>query len=353
MNEIKVDPNSAPLTQESSLHLACCSKNLEIVKVLITNVHYPADPNLENEAGITPFEEALYSGSMELVKLLLDECRVKVDVNRILKLSSTPLTFAIDCGNIALVKMLLESGADPNTCAKVKDIPICRAVEKENVDMCKLLLKYNSNPNVNHYAGLKLIYFAMRLDNFQLVQLLVEHGVDIVSNPTMTFTEAVLCKNSAILDHCMQHMYHHLGDKVEWNEAQLGYVPFTSHTASVLVLLRWGLYTRESDMKLQPTGFHLAAKYGSIEVMQVMMELKPQCLQERWLVDDDIPVELQINEAFTAELIAIRQQPSRLDVICRAKITQLLGYSPFTKVLNLPLPHKLKNFIQLKHIGVL
>ena len=54
LNDGKVDPNPSVPTQESALSIACRNKNLDIVRMLVTNQQHPADPNKPDSKEYTP-----------------------------------------------------------------------------------------------------------------------------------------------------------------------------------------------------------------------------------------------------------------------------------------------------------
>ena len=136
------------------------------------------------------------------------------------------------------------------------------------------------------------------------------------------------------------------------------------------VLLQWGIYTAKTlFINYIETALYTAVNKGAIKTMRMLVELRPSCLQEQWLVEGAIPeppaafsfssssynvLQHRIKECqkFAETLIEARKNPCSLMVLCRAKIIQSLGYKPFTKVPELPLPKAHKDFLMLKDVGL-
>ena len=83
----------------------------------------------------------------------------------------------------------------------------------------------------------------------------------------------------------------------------------------------------------------------------MLIEYNPYFLQDNWLVNNEIPFDIGPDKDlnFIKDLLAIRKQPPRLDMACRLKIIQQLGYNTMSKVKAVPLPRALKDFILFKH----
>ena len=150
-----------------------------------------------------------------------------------------------------------------------------------------------------------------------------------------------------ILDHLMQHAYNRRDEKVKWNISFLRCAIIKRSVSCLSVLLRWGIkYTPQPGLSL----LHSAAFSGQPELVKLLVEFNPWCLQDNFLVNHNIPSELEeADPSFTAELIEAQRQPLRLDVLCRAKIHEQLGFSLVTKAEYLQLPRSLNEFVQLKN----
>ena len=119
-----VNPNKLHRSHEAPvLFYACKQHNLEMVKLLITHPHRPANPNKRGKWGDVTYERLItyiidhngaYHKKLELATLLLKESLIKVDVNVETKQYGTPLINAAFKCDVEMVELLLSAGADIN-----------------------------------------------------------------------------------------------------------------------------------------------------------------------------------------------------------------------------------------------
>ena len=362
LKDNKVDPNqSGSGKRKSILRLACrhtnSCKNLDIVKLLITNTFHPADPNEAGKDGITPFIVAVKRQSIKLTQLLLTECLVPVNVNYKSR-RTTALMESVSVGNGPMVQMLLNAGADPNL--RCAHLPLQLAICCGYVDICKILVDNGSEINTS-IEGCRphctAIHVAAGCGNLLIVQYLLAQGADIFNlKSTSELISMVVMEDRAdILEYCLQYTYNKLGDNINyWRVALLRDALVFSARRCVSVLLCWGIYTCPQStvdiegkrrFNINRTLSTLADDADGIDSIKMMIELNPQCLQERWLVEQLVP-----HKASLEELIEARKHPPQLIHLCRAKVFQQLGYNPIPKAEKLPLPRMLKDFVKFKDI---
>ena len=305
LNVDEVDPNPSVHYMKSPLWIACENNNLEIVRLLITNEFHPADPNIPNKAGKNPLVEAVCQQKMDLATLLMKESQVTVNLNWTWDAYSL-LSLAVYHKCLPLVEMLLKGGANPNIPdVNISKLPICLAV-------------YDERPNL------------------QIVQLLLQYGADMKPCCDELFGHAVIGNYSGILELLLEHADDDL--LIGCNLCLLNLAIWHDAVACVLVLLHWGFFTTESV--LPPfCMFEPSVSLGNFTIMKMLVEVKPQCLQGNWMTS---------NLGAPAELIEARKHPVRLDILCRTKIIQQLGFKPTAKVEKLPLPRILKDFVQFR-----
>ena len=307
LNVDKVDPNPSVHYMKSPLWIACENNNFEIVRLLITNEFHPADPNIPYKAGKNPLVEAVCQRKTDLITLLMNESRITVNLNWTCYGFSS-LYWAVRHESVALVELLLKAGANPNIPKNnISKLPICWAV-------CD--------------------------GNLQIVQLLLQYGADMKPCCDELLEDAAYRNHCDVLEHLLQHAYNK--DLLSSCTGDLMCPAIVSSVVtSIKVLLRWGFFTNESMSSGVCCLFGVAAACANMTVLKMLVELKPQCLQESW------PYPFQ--KSFSAELIEARKHPARLDILCRSKIIQQLGFKPISKVEKLPLPRILKDFVQLKN----
>ena len=305
LNVDKVDPNLAVHQEKSPLWIACENNNLEIVRLLITNHFNPADPNIPYNGGTNPFVEAVCHLKMDLVTLLVKEANVAVNLNWMWGGCSL-LSWAVCSERVVLVEMLLKAGANPNVAENISKLPIYSAV----------------------YGG-----------NLQIVQLLLQYGADMKPCCNELLQDTAYRNHCDVLEHLLQHA-HNKNLLSSCTRDLMCLAIWHGVEESIKVFLRWGFFTNESMSSGVCCVFRVAAA-SNVAVLKMLIELKPQCLQES---------RISVHESFRAELIEARKHPIRLDILCRTKIIQQLGFKPISKVETLPLPRILKDFVQFKNL---
>ena len=365
-----VDPVHVQFNELSPLMIACCNNNLDIVRMLITNPHHPADPTLPDQDGRMPFEQALSSGSIELIEILITESLDTVNLNN-KDCHSTPLTLAARKGSLHVVWMLLSAGADPNLKPCSDDHPITIAIRARNTDLCKLLLRNGCDPNTvvppasnlvpcSVTESYMVINLAIRYSMLEIVQLLHDKDADIISTHYTILKASIESYNSEILEYCLRHVYKKLDIDVALQKSdQLLATAVKSHAGACLdVLLHWGNYSCNYSLSIWPESprvislFQMAAEYTNIKAMKMLIQFNPQCLQESWLVDKSSNTSRDLSvmhKTFWTEITEKQKHPSMLTILCRAKIIQRLGCKPVEKVQKLPLPNMLKSILQFKN----
>lgn len=109
-----------------------------------------ADPNLKGWAGLTPLHAAAMAGREEVVRLLLENGGSKTVNAKLSVTHITPLQYSAEADNYKIANMLLESGAD-----------------------------VQSKQTHSRYTAL---HCAVAEDaKTQIVQLMIDHGVDVMS----------------------------------------------------------------------------------------------------------------------------------------------------------------------------
>ena len=100
------DPDTVDLCQQSLLHHACQSLNMELVDYLVTSKHCgPGQPDIN---GNTPLHIACKSNSPEIVRYLLS--KAKSDIDAVNKQGQTPLGLTT---NVEIIKEFIRHGANP------------------------------------------------------------------------------------------------------------------------------------------------------------------------------------------------------------------------------------------------
>jgi ankyrin repeat protein len=185
-----------------SLFIAIKQNNLNAVIQLLIRENI----NIQNVNGFTPLNWAIFLNRIEIVSYLLDH---KANVNLPNNQGMTPLHYAcsLTCGSALLVTRLLAMGATVNVYNKDGWSPLyiammgdqydimtmlldrgidferepnpifCEAINTNNRRAIDLLLKYDINFNLIHYRYTSL-HLAIQLKDFNLIIILLERGAD-------------------------------------------------------------------------------------------------------------------------------------------------------------------------------
>lgn len=153
-----------------------------------------------NAAGVSPLHEAARLGHNGIARLLID---AKADVQHPDDQGRTPLHHAAANGHIHMVRLLIASGADINAKDQRKITPLQLALENDHLEIQKVLLSGKANVDIftaivmndrgrvkdillndpqaigKLHRGRTPLHEAVRLDNLDMVKMLLEHQADL------------------------------------------------------------------------------------------------------------------------------------------------------------------------------
>ena len=371
-----IDPNMPTFTGgPTPLLTACESNSLEAVRLLVTNQPFPADPNVSSY-GKCPLHVAVKEGYIKIVKVLVSEGIIKpdLDVEQVHNMQ-TPLLAAIYQNNFAMVSLLLKAGADANrtirnATAQHEYSPLLEAIYTGRLDICERLVYHGSDVNKVfgqegfHYSALTQ---AVQSGNLPIIQYLVENcNADIFVGHGKVLIHVTDNDRIDILDYLLRQAFKQLDD-TWWYGSILSAVleDFNYSPSLMIALLRWGIYTIPEKTGHQTfvytirkqSIFSKAAGLPCLNTINILTTLYPQCLQETWLIKKThiyrgcqlYSQNKDVHEVMT-RLKEERKYPARLTDLCRTVILKQLKYNPFPKIEQLPLPKKLKEFVQCKEV---
>lgn len=157
---------------KTSLHRAALNGYVEVCKALIDT---KADVNAADINGVTPLHWAAGSGHLAVVKLLLDN---KADVNRVSRWGTNALLHATwGTDRKELVELLISKGAKVHQRGSLGETPLSGAVGHGDRETFELLLRHNLDLNGTNEAGFTLLHIAVRGQQKEMVQRLLELGL--------------------------------------------------------------------------------------------------------------------------------------------------------------------------------
>ena len=391
--DAKADPNMCDIDGYAPIHHALKHGDIALVRLLLNESATKVDVNIQASDGCTPLVLAVKTKNIAIVKLLLEAksnpniCGV-VRYRNVLKdiaieygetpareYGETPLIIAIRQNDTAIAKLLTEAGADINFPCENGDYwytPFIMAVSQENLDMCELLIEHGYDVNMpilNKYHSVvhhSAVHLAAMI-NVDMVRYLVEKcNADIFVEPRRLLVNAIIDERPKTLDYILQHAYKLRDDEV-WRDYKFSWPLHEAldhqYVTVISVLLRWGLNNAVFNIPVLDLGYMLTVFPSKgvpiinipvcITVMKLLKQLYPHNLQdERFLNNrntNGFSYSLEMQQ-FLIELHRESKNPSCLNIMCRTKIFQQLGYNPIPKAKKLPLPTSLINFVQFQDV---
>lgn len=167
--------------QVTPLHVASRFDNLASVLVL---ANHGADVNAVNGEGWTSLHLAARNGNTKCVEVLIS---VGAELNAYLRPSQasprgklTPLHFAARHGHVECIEMLLKFAADVNIqSGSTKSSALHMAVSQKHLHCVLLLILYGAAINAQNCAGDSPLHLAARGGSEEIVELLLQAGVDL------------------------------------------------------------------------------------------------------------------------------------------------------------------------------
>ena len=267
----------------------------------------------------------------------------------------SPLMAAVQMGGHRIVELLLIAGSErTNINVRVNGrTPLMLACIKGDQEMCRILLRYGADVNVIRNDTNKPVtplYLAASQGHYEISELLLDHGAMLFESAKnwqdSTIIAAIHRKGFTILelflDYCNKKNLQ-IPLEILFNTA----LQRDSEECAIIVLHQ-GYYPMQ-EPHVSESGiscFQKAANCGFVKVMSMLLELNPQHGQEKWLVQNDIPVGLAQHSQFVFWLVECRKQAASLQNLCKSVILSQLNVYYIPKIDELPLPNALKKFLK-------
>ena len=287
--------------------MSLLQKGRQLIRAIMAWFRRPSIHNLNCFPGVHIPEDhdALSRG----VEKLLD---AGADINEI-KRNHTMLAVAAYCGDIVLGSVLIQFGADLNECGGQPEFsPLYVSIFCEMYHFAFFLATVGARfgdvgarvPSVILYAPLS----SRRPDVIKLV-------LDLIKDSNQ---------------------------KIHWEYVFLKTMWSGGLEACHLVFVRHGLLCFK-DASFFNRAFYTAATAGYFDLMDMLIELRPQVLQAKWLVEQTHPRRLEQNTEYVAKLQELRSTPLSLSVLCIHAVRHFLQPNINEKVNSLELPEALKD----------
>ena len=266
--------------------------------------------------------------------------------------------------NCSLIEQLLLAGADVNFPNVWGETPLMLAAMLGNTRLSELLLKQGANVNARNHGdtydnGMSVLCYSIKFPcEIQLVALLLEHGAQIydppkeLPNPYYPVYEIEcpsVCTAIGSKSPCILKMFLDHSDKINVRLPLAGLFSYClSHKSEecAIMILQQGYYPHPENVT---SFFKWAAKSGlPTNLMSLLVEVNPHCLQNEWLISQKCPPGLAQNTDLISLLVESRRQPPSLTQRCKSVILSQLDtyYLRDGMIDELPLPKLLKAFLK-------
>ena len=230
-----------------------------------------------------------------------------------------------------IVIEFLNAGADVNEADDLGGTPLKYSTADRSLAMCKLFLKSGAKldapgnramSNALHMAVSKGMY------DFTVV-LLDEYDKQGVTIQWWTMVRLAMRQGHEACAMLIASKEYHLWMK-----------PVSSRQNI------FNLY-EENPLEFSPykSFFHMAASKGYVNLTKLLIDQDPRVLQEKWLVKNQISLELSLHQELVAMLQNYRRHPIHLTWLCKYVILKRLRPNAYPKIAMLPLPKILKAFV--------
>jgi ankyrin repeat protein len=246
----------------TALHLACRRGHVEVVCVLLDS---GADAEALDKHKSSPLHEASRGGHVELVRVL-----VKRGVNTKPKnnVGHTPDDLALIGGHVQVVKAFIEFGVDIEIADIDEWTPLHRALFEGNIEVTRGLLERGAD--LTGHNQLKTAFLG---GHAGVIQVLLEHGVDLTVKDTDEFTTLHIASVGGHVEMVRILLEHGLDATMQTKEGltSLHMASIAGHVDVARLLLEHGADATAQD-KDGWTPLHYASVQGNAEFARLLLD---------------------------------------------------------------------------------
>lgn len=246
---------------------------LEVVKVLVTQMNASVGPGTQNQYGFSALHlAAFYEVSSELVGFLLDQAPALINAQE--TGGWTPLIIAASKGNLKLVEQLLQRGADVNAKTHLDQTALYVSANNGFATVVNYLLDHGADARIRVKKSLESPAFAAIVGgHVAILERLVKHDSALLRLPTVSgatiLHAAAQIGKEATVAMLLQagadvHSTKKDGSSPLANAASLG------HVSIVRLLLNHGA-SLDSRNGFGGTPLHLAANTKQLEMVELLL----------------------------------------------------------------------------------
>lgn len=228
------------------LYYAILNQSYSCVKMLL-NVGAKVD--FEDQEGKTPLHHASLQGMSRTAELLIQAENESL-VERKDGSGKTALDYALQRQNLEIVEFLYDHGASlrfENVSNKMSFLS--SLVISKNVKVARLFLEYCKFGSCEEVFHQNIMYAAVRSQSLEMVQLLIDHGVDVNSvcmHDKTPLQLAVKYKDVRIVELLLEQ-----GADVTWwdayDQTPMDYAVLYGNDEAVRLLVKYGAWNEEME----------------------------------------------------------------------------------------------------------
>lgn len=210
--------------------------------------------------------------------------------------------------------------------------------------MVELLLNCLAKMKSKADGGITALHYAVAYRRYEICEILLENGAKVHAKTKSGLTALAIAienHNPAMTRMLLDYGYK-MDKKFKWKETPLQQAINVHAEDCAMTLIHYGC-----SLKLDkgPSYFWLAVNAKLIKVVKFLIALKSNFLNEPWVQKEDWPVSIYHRPDIFEWLRRESRKVRSLKFHCRAQIFGYLGRHPKNKIVTLPLPEKLKEYL--------
>uniref|UniRef100_A0A8C2H9T7 Ankyrin 3 n=1 Tax=Cyprinus carpio TaxID=7962 RepID=A0A8C2H9T7_CYPCA len=207
----------------TALHVAAHCGHYKVTKVLVDK---KANPNAKALNGFTPLHIACKKNRIKVMELLLKH---GASIQAVTESGLTPIHVAAFMGHENIVTQLTNHGASPNTMNVDDHTPLHISSRLGKPDIVQQLLQHRASPDATTTSGYTPLHLAAREGHKDVASILLDNGASLGITTKVSHTNKCTCFSLFLSMNCLS--------------LQKGFTPL-----------------------------HVAAKYGKIEVANLLLQ---------------------------------------------------------------------------------
>ena len=180
--------------------------------------------------------------------------------------------------------------------------------------------------------------------SYDCTEYLLQEQIKVMAKSSKGITPMTIAirENLPLMTRLLIEFGYRIDKRFDWGETPLEMAIRLHHEDCALIMVVWGASLKQKDRK-KPSFFNLACSENMQRLLRLLLELKPEYLNEQWVQQRHIPLALNREPETVDYIFKMAAQPRSLRSWCIAKIFRYIGKWPVANVDKLPLPQSIRN----------